>query len=219
MMPTMPMEARLAADRADDTLVVHVVDDDSLMLSALRRVFATARVRVQTYGSGDELLAACPLGEDAGALLLDVNMPGMTGLELQRRLLEGGTNLPIIFLSGSGDIPIAVEAMRNGAVDFLEKPFDNAELVARVRKAFAGAAAPRAVADDTGYERRRASLTPRECEVLDHMITGKTSKSIGRELGVSHRTVEIHRARVMEKMEADTLADLVRMALEADLLR
>jgi len=137
-------------------------------------------------------------------------MPGMNGLEVASELHKRGVTLPTIFLTGSGDVPMAVQAMRDGAFDFLEKPFDNAHLVARVRKAFA-ASSPTAVA--TTYAQRRALLTPREREVLDHMVTGKTSKVIGRELGVSHRTIEIHRAHVMDKMEAGTLANLVRMSL------
>lgn len=199
---------------------VYVVDDDPLMLSALRRVFAAAGLSVRTYASGPELLEDRSSLGGHGALLLDVKMPGMTGLELQRELVARAVHLPVIFLTGSGDVPMAVEAMRNGAVDFLEKPFDNAQLVARVRKAFALAGKPKsASALDVDYRRRKATLTPREGEVLDAMVTGKTSKEIGRQLGASHRTVEIHRARVMEKMGVKTLAELVRMSIEADLER
>jgi len=144
----------------------------------------------------------------------------MNGLELQTALRERGVKLPVIFLTGSGDIPVAVEAMRNGAVDFLEKPFDNADLVDRVRQAFARARLPKtATVVAADYARRKETLTPRECEVLEEMITGRTNKVIARELGASHRTIEIHRARVMTKMQAKTLADLVRMSLEAELER
>jgi two-component system response regulator FixJ len=151
-------------------------------------------------------------------LLLDVMMPGMNGLELQRALRERGVEFPVIFLTGSGDIPMAVEAMHDGAVDFLEKPFDNAQLAERVRRAFVGG--PRRGPQTTTtreFARRKATLTPREREVMDQVITGKTNKVIARVLGASYRTIDIHRARVMSKMEADTLADLVRMAIEVDL--
>jgi len=127
-------------------------------------------------------------------------------------------NLPVIFLSGSGDIPMAVEAMHNGAVDFLEKPFDNAQLVDRIHLAFLRKEMPSPETyTDPEYARRKATLTPREREVFDEVITGRTNKVIARDLGASYRTIEIHRARVMSKMHAKTLADLVRMALESDL--
>jgi two-component system response regulator FixJ len=161
------------------------------------------------------MLDTCDFDRHA-VLLLDVMMPGMTGLELQRALHERGVNLPVIFLTGSGDIPMAVEAMHDGALDFLEKPFDNAQLVERVRRAFASPAQGHAANFDPDYARRKASLTPREREVMQEVITGKTNKVVARDLGASYRTIEIHRARVMSKMQASTLADLVRMALESD---
>jgi len=193
---------------------VFVVDDDDLMRAALKRTFLAARIRVETFASARDLLDTCDFSAPA-VLLLDVMMPGMNGLELQAALRERGVKLPVIFLTGSGDIPMAVAAMRNGAVDFLEKPFENSDLVERVRRAFARTAQTRPeplVRSD--FRRRRATLTPREREVMDLMVTGMTSKVIARELGGSFRTVEIHRARVMSKMEAATLADLVRMLLE-----
>jgi len=197
--------------------IIVVVDDDAPMRAALRRVFTAARFTVDTYASGAELLEKCDFGRHA-VLLLDVMMPGMTGLELQRALRTRGVNLPVIFLTGSGDIPMAVEAMHDGALDFLEKPFDNAELVDRVRLAWAHPAAHGHPANfDPGYAQRKATLTPRELEVMEEVITGKTNKVVARDLGASFRTIEIHRARVMSKMQASTLADLVRMALESDL--
>jgi FixJ family two-component response regulator len=195
--------------------IVVVVDDDAPMRAALRRVFTAARFTVETYASGAEMLDKCDFGRHA-VLLLDVMMPGMTGLELQRALRVRGVNLPVIFLTGSGDIPMAVEAMHDGALDFLEKPFDNAELVARVRRAFVRPALAHAANFDPDYARRKASLTPREREVMDEVITGKTNKVVARDLGASFRTIEIHRARVMSKMQANSLADLVRMSLESD---
>ena len=200
-----------------DEQIVIVVDDDPNMRSALRRVFVAARFRVETFASGRELLDTCDLGRRA-VLLLDVMMPGMNGLDLQKTLRERGVNLPVIFLSGSGDIPMAVEAMHNGAVDFLEKPFDNAQLVDRIHLAFLRKEMPSPETyTDPEYARRKATLTPREREVFDEVITGRTNKVIARDLGASYRTIEIHRARVMSKMCAKTLADLVRMALESDL--
>jgi FixJ family two-component response regulator len=199
----------------NDVARVLVVDDDTFMRAALRRVFINAGNLVETFASAQDLLSYADLCSP-GVLLLDVKMPGMSGLELQTVLRERGVVLPVIFLTGSGDIPMAVEAMRNGAVDFLEKPFDNDMLVDRVRLAFARCAMPAtqvARIEDLDYARRVGTLTPREREVFDHMTTGKTSKVIGRELGCSFRTVEIHRTRVMSKMAARTLADLVRMCL------
>ena len=199
-----------------DEQIVIVVDDDALMRAALKRVFLAAGLTVETYASGRELLDSCDFGRHE-VLLLDVMMPGMNGLELQRTLRERGVNLPVIFLTGSGDIPMAVEAMHYGAVDFLEKPFDNVQLVDRVRRAFSRPAmVPPDVHAVTEYSRLNATLTPREREVMAEVITGKTNKVIARDLGASYRTIEIHRARVMSKMHANTLADLVRMALEAD---
>jgi FixJ family two-component response regulator len=198
----------------DDGPFVIVVDDDAPMRAALKRVFAAAGFRVEAYESGRELLDTCDFGRHA-VLLLDVMMPGMTGLELQRALRARGVNLPVIFLTGTGDIPKAVEAMHDGAVDFLEKPFDNAQLVDRVRRAFLLPIA-HSTPLDPDYARRKATLTPRELEVMKEVITGKTNKVVARDLGASFRTIEIHRARVMTKMGASTLADLVRMVLASE---
>ena len=199
---------------------VLAVDDDSFMRELLRHVFAANGIALQTFASASELLASNRLHEPA-VLLLDVMMPGMTGLELQALLRERGITLPVIFLTGSADVPMAVEAMRGGAVDFLQKPFNTAMLADRVRRAFARCAetalppADDARADD--HARRLDSLTPREREVYDLMILGKTSKLIAAELGGSYRTIEIHRGRVMEKMAAVHLADLVRSAFDAEI--
>jgi FixJ family two-component response regulator len=199
----------------NDVARVLAVDDETFMRAALRRVFTNAGIPVQTFDSAAQLLSSSDLCSP-GVLLLDVKMPGMSGLDLQSLLRDRGVALPVIFLTGSADIPMAVAAMRNGAEDFLEKPFDNDMLVERVRQAFARCAMPAtqvARIEDLDYARRVGTLTPREREVFDHMTTGKTSKVIGRELGCSFRTVEIHRTRVMSKMAARTLADLVRMCL------
>jgi FixJ family two-component response regulator len=147
-------------------------------------------------------------------MLLDVHMPGMSGLELQEALNERGASIPVVFLSGSSAVPDAVAAMRAGAYDFVEKPFEPGDLLARVRRALVdGVAARRRDMWARELLRRAAMLTPREREVMDLIVTGKTSKESARFLGASHRTVEIHRMRVMEKMQAESLADLVRMQM------
>jgi len=194
---------------------VLAVDDDGFMRVLLERAFTAAGIQVETFASASELLASEHLLAPA-VVLLDIQMPGMSGLELQRVLRERGVLLPVMFLAGSADIAVAVTAMRAGAVDFVEKPFVATDLVARVRDAFAQYEPARATpTDDVHAEhvRRLATLTTREREVYDRMVVGETSKEIARELGGSYRTVEIHRARVMAKMAAVHLAELVRMSL------
>jgi FixJ family two-component response regulator len=192
--------------------VIFVVDDDAGMRSALHRLFRSAAFAVETFASAQDLLDRGDLSR-AGVLLLDVMMPGMTGLELQAVLIERKVDTPIVFLTGAQSVPMAVTAMRRGAVDFLEKPFENDDLVKRVRQALRHVPKDDDRALHAEYDRRSALLTPREREVMDHVVAGKTSKEVGRALGVSPRTVEIHRMRVMDKMQAGSLAELVRMAL------
>jgi FixJ family two-component response regulator len=203
-----------AIPKDDPTVpVVFVVDDDDLMRAALRRLLVQAGLAVEQYASGAEFLAQARL-DRPGCLLLDVAMPGMTGLEVQTRLNQLRMGLPVVFLTGSSHIPIAVAAMREGAVDFIEKPFDNDDVVDRVRKAIARDGHQRS--DDENKQavlRRLDALTPRECSVMELVVAGKTSKEIARALGVSPRTIEIHRVHLMEKMSAPTLAALVRMRL------
>jgi two-component system, LuxR family, response regulator FixJ len=191
---------------------VFVVDDEEPMRNALRRALSLGGLTVQTFASGREFLdhyRPIPLA----CLLLDIKMPEMTGLELQVILNERQIDLPVIFLTGAADVPAAVRAMKAGAQDFLEKPFDNEALVARVRQCIDAQAKRHHVQDDDPFARGLALLTPREAEVMRLMLEGKTSKMIARTLDISHRTVDIHRGRVMEKMQAETLADLVRMEL------
>lgn len=191
---------------------VLIVDDDDAMRAALFRLFKSAGFGVETFASGPELLAQGDLARP-GVLLLDVLMPGMTGLELQEELLKRGPTPPIVFLTASHSVPMAVTAMQRGAVDFVEKPFENDDLVARVQRALRHAPRQEDQTRRTEYERKRATLTPREREVMDLVVTGKTNKEIARVLDVSPRTVEVHRFRVMDKMEAPSLAALVGMAL------
>ncbi len=193
---------------------VLVVDDDSFMRALVERVFSNAGIAVESYGSASDLLAAANLSEPV-VLLLDVKMPGMSGLDLQALLRDRGIKAPVVFLSGSGDLKMAVAAMRDGAADFLEKPFENEDLIERVQRAFsriAARAVPAAGDARPDYLSRRDTLTRRERQVNDLMLTGKTSKVIARELGGSFRTIEIHRASVMSKMAAANLAELVRMS-------
>lgn len=194
------------------TPLVHVVDDDDAVRDSLTLLLEAAGFAVRTYGSATALLGAA-MGA-VGCVVTDVRMPEMDGLELQRRLAETGARLPVIVMTGHGDVPIAVEAMRAGAADFLEKPFDDEQLLASVRRAIA---ASERVRDETeaaaDIAARLTSLTPREREVLEKLVEGLPNKTIAYDLGSSPRTVEVHRARVMEKMGARSLPELVRMTI------
>jgi two-component system, LuxR family, response regulator FixJ len=192
---------------------VFIVDDDDAMRAALHRLFKSSGFEVEAFASAQALLDHPDLSR-SGVLLLDVLMPGMTGLELQEALVRRGPTPPVVFLTASHSVPMAVTAMQRGAVDFVEKPFENDDLVARVRRALLHAPRREDQARRAEYERRRAALTPREREVMDLVVTGKTNKEIARVLDVSPRTVEVHRFRVMDKMEAASLAALVAMALD-----
>lgn len=195
------------------TPVVIIVDDEAPMRAALNRLFVTAGLLVESYSSGAELLDLAKMNRP-GCLLLDVKMPGMSGLEVQETLRQRGADMPMIFLTGTADIPIAVAAMRAGAVDFIEKPFDNDYLVQRVKQAIERHCNRlRSIDEQKDILRRLQSLSPREREVLELVVAGQTSKQIARTLGPSHRTIEIHRNHLMEKMGALTIADLVRMRL------
>jgi FixJ family two-component response regulator len=196
-----------------DSAVVLVVDDNASMRSALRRVLTLSRLAVELYASGREFFAAARL-DRPGCIVLDIGMPEMSGLEVQSELKRRNVSIPIVFLTGGADIPVAVTAMREGAVDFIEKPFDNQDLVARVRRAIeVHGRDRRGATDDTMVAGRLKKLTPREREVMELVVAGHTSKEIARLIGASHRTVETHRRNLMEKMMASTLAELVRMRL------
>ena len=193
---------------------VFVVDDDDAVRDSLRFLFKSLGLAAICYASAPEFLAAYK-PEHPGCLVLDVRMPGMSGLELQQELNLRGAMLPVIFITGHGDIPMAVEAMQHGAFDFLQKPFRDQDLLDRVQKAIGKDAENRKSHSDVTQIRRRFSeLTPREREVLDMMMAGKSNKVMAADLGLSQRTVEIHRARVMEKTGAHSVAQLVRMAMD-----
>lgn len=195
---------------------VFVVDDDESVRGSLRFLLRSAGLESRAFGSAQEFLAAYDPSQP-GCLVLDVRMPGMSGLELQQELNLRGAILPVIFITGHGDIPMAVEAMQHGAHDFLQKPFRDEDLIERVRRALAKDAKSRAALEEHKAIRGRLdSLTPREREVLALMARGKPNKIMAHELGVSQRTVEIHRARVMEKSGASSLAELVRMVMDVE---
>ena len=194
---------------------VHIVDDDPAIRQAMEFLMRSVGMRYEIYRSADEFLSAHDESV-SGCLVLDIRMPGMGGLELQERLRERGSSLPIIFITGHADVPMAVDAMQKGAFDFIQKPFRDQDLLERINAAMKADHAKRAEHERRSeVGERLASLTPREREVMDLVVTGRPNKIVAYELGVSQRTVEIHRARVMEKMGANSLADLVRMSLEA----
>jgi RNA polymerase sigma factor (sigma-70 family) len=199
----------------DKQPTVFIVDDDPAIRFAMQALMDSVNIEHEIFPSGDEFLEGVD-DQRAGCLVLDIRMPGLGGLELQDELIKRGSTLPIIFITGHGDVPMAVDAMQKGAVDFIQKPFRDQDLLDRIREAL-----------KTDQERREeqqkhaevaerlARLTNREREVFDLVVTGKPNKVIAYELGVSQRTVEIHRARVMEKMQARSLADLVKMHMTA----
>lgn len=198
------------------TATVYVVDDDDAVRSSLRLLLKSVGLPTVAHASAQEFLATWD-DEQPGCLVLDVRMPVMSGIELQSELNQRGAIIPVIFISGHGDIPMAVEAIQHGAFDFLQKPFRDQELIDRVQRALTSDAEHRQLLQQRETLRHRFdSLTPREQEVLQLVTQGKANKVMAGDLGVSQRTVEIHRARVMEKMGAQSLAQLVRMVLELD---
>jgi FixJ family two-component response regulator len=191
---------------------IGLVDDDPATLRALRRLLAAEGMSVLTWGSAEELIASLA-GNAPDCLVLDVDMPGLSGLELQERLRTRHPGLPVIFLTGQGDIPMTVRAMKSGAVNFLTKPVQAEELLAAVRAALDLAAGHRAAAKLTASVRRRfAALTPREQEVMAHLITGRLNKQVAADLGTSEQTIKVHRMRIFAKMEVHSVAELVRLA-------
>lgn len=198
---------------------VWLVDDEADIRDAVSFLLGTAGFEARTFASPAELLEQIT-PEHRGCLILDVRLPGMDGLELQTRLRESGVTMPILFISGHGDIPMAVRAVNAGALDFLEKPFDDEALLERVEQALAQdreqAAHAEAVAQ---IERRLENLTPREREVMEHMLQGKLNKIIAADLGMSVRTVEVHRARVLEKLGVRNSSEMVRQVLSTEAYR
>jgi two-component system response regulator FixJ len=199
----------------DPTPTIFVVDDDDAVRNSLRFLLKSVGLTATTLASADEFLKTYK-AEQPGCLVLDVRMPGMSGLELQEQLNLRGAMIPVIFITGHGDVPMVVEAMQQGAFDFLQKPFRDQDLIDRIQRALAADQKNRQVLKERDRVRARLdSLTPREREVLDLMMRGKPNKVMAAELGLSQRTVEIHRARVMEKTDASSLAQLVRMVMDS----
>ncbi len=195
--------------------VVHVVDDDESARESLAFLLEAADFEVVSHPSALALLDALPL-DGAGCVITDMRMPDMTGLELVRELNARGCRVPIIMITGHGDIPLAVEAMRAGVADFIEKPFGESRMIDALNRALEAGPPPAASAasDETTLVRQRLeTLSERERQVLDGVVDGQPNKVIARELGISPRTVEIYRAKLMAKMHADNLAALVRMTL------
>jgi two-component system response regulator FixJ len=194
---------------------VFVVDDDQAMRASLKWLIESVGMQVETYESAQAFLDDYYPGR-AGCLLLDVRMPGMGGLELQTYLARREIRIPVIIITGHGDVSMAVKAMKVGAVDFIEKPFDDEELLNSIRNALQHDEKQRVLrAQRADIAARMAELTPREHEVMAMVTDGKSNKEIAATLGVSAKTVEVHRARVMDKMRADSLAELVRMVMIA----
>jgi FixJ family two-component response regulator len=195
--------------------VVFLLDDDESIVVALGRMLQADGFACRAWTSAKEFLETHD-PESAGCLVTDVRMPGMSGLELQRALLERNSERPIVFVTGHGDIPTTVQAMRAGAVSFLSKPISRVELVAAVREAFAKDAEGRARRRERqDIARRLASLTPREHQVLDLIATGMLNKQIAAELGAAEKTIKVHRGRIMEKMQVRTAAALVGLLWRA----
>src|ERR1700693_3854903 len=192
--------------------VVFIIDDDASVRKALTNLLRSAGLKVEAFGTAQEFLTT-KRPDGAGCLVLDVRLPGSSGLDLQRQLAEAGMQLPIIFITGHGDIEMSVKAMKAGAVDFLTKPFREQALldavqhaIERDREAYAQRAAL------TQWRDRHQSLSPREREIMIRVVRGLLNKQIAGELGTTEATVKVHRANVMRKMRADSLADLIRMA-------
>lgn len=193
--------------------VVHVVDDDEAMRDSLQFLLEEAGLAARAYGGPSELLAALP-DLAPGCILTDVRMPEMTGLDLVRRLRAEGVLMPVVVMTGHADVPLAIEAMKLGVEDFIEKPFDDEILIAALEGALRAAKAQRQrQGEREAIRARAASLSGREAEVLQGLVEGKPNKIIAFDLGISARTVEVYRAHVMTKMEARSLSDLVRMTL------
>ena len=199
-----------------DNLVVYVVDDDEAIRDSMKMLLGTAGLPVRLYSSAVAFLDDYDLTH-TGCLVADVRMPEMSGVELQKRLADMQSPLSVILMTGQGDVAMAVAAMKNGAVDFFEKPFDDNSLLERIRECMENQRQNllRQAKSEQAVQ-LLASLTPRERQIMELLVNGKANKTIAAELNISARTVEVHRARVMEKLNARSLADVVRIALDTD---
>jgi FixJ family two-component response regulator len=200
----------------NDHQTVFIVDDDEGVRDGLSLLLATVGVSCELYESAQQFLDTYD-GDKRGCLVLDIRMPRMTGLDLQKKLLEIGSTLPIIFITGHGDIPMAVEAMRRGALDFIRKPFREHDLLERINEALnIDENAHRKAMDRRQLAEKLAALSDREKEVFDRVAEGQMNKVIAADLGISERTVEVHRGQVMKKLEVRTLAQLVRVKIDME---
>jgi FixJ family two-component response regulator len=191
---------------------VFVVDDDASVRTALTRLFISVGMHVEVFAGATELMTRAPRDEH-GCVLLDIKMPGVTGIELQQQLKETGIKLPVVFLSAHADVPLTVRAMKGGALDVVTKPFREHTLLDAVHEAFAlDARRHRSVGDYEELQHRYETLTPREQTVMSFVVAGRRNREVASLIGTSVRTVKVHRGRVMEKMQATSLPDLVRMA-------
>jgi two-component system, LuxR family, response regulator FixJ len=196
-----------------DSFVVHIVDDDEVVRQSLAFLLSTAGIPVRVYDSATSFLHALPSLQE-GCLITDVRMPDLTGIELLHRLKAKSIKLPVIVITGHGDIPLAVEAMKSGAIDFIEKPFAEEAILRAVRAAEMRATKQGSRSqDEAALAARLASLSERERQVLDGLVAGNANKTIAYDLGISPRTVEVYRANLMNKMQAKSLSELIRMAL------
>lgn len=201
-----------------DMALVHVIDDDDALRESLAFLLRTAQIDVRDYSSASAFLDALP-DLNLTCIITDVRMPGLSGIDLLKRLKDLKINVPVIVITGHADVPLAVEAMKFGAIDFLEKPFDDEVLIASVQSALNNRhSESKRHAERAAIESRLADLSNRERDVLAGLVAGRANKQIAFDLGISPRTVEIYRANLMDKMKAASLSDLVRMALIAEIL-
>jgi FixJ family two-component response regulator len=196
--------------------VVHVVDDDEAVRDSMRWLLEANGFEVRCHESAEAFLSADALREPVGCLVLDVRMPGLSGLALQDEMLRRGCSMPVIFVTGHGDVPMAVDTMKKGAADFLQKPFSDERLCTLVRECLSRSIDSHKVAlDARELEERMERLTARERQVLERIVAGRLNKQIADDLGISIKTVEAHRSNIMEKLLARSMAELMRIAIRA----